>query len=107
MLKVLREMFLFVEYYIEYGVFMVYVRIMKGGVIYLFQSNCEVDDDFLSEILWYESNGYFRLFQRVYEGVKIEKKVFEVEFKVLFNIIKVESFELRVFLKYGRSLLEQ
>lgn len=36
MLKVLREMFLFVEYYIEYGVFMVYVRIMKGGVIYLF-----------------------------------------------------------------------
>lgn len=60
----------------------------------------------MSEILWHESNGYFRPLQRAHEGVKIEKKAFEAELKALLNIIKAESPELRVFLKYGRSPLE-
>lgn len=104
--KVLREAFPLVEHYIEHGVPMAYVRTMKGGVIYLLQSNREVDDELLSEILWHESSGYFRPLQRAHEGVKIEKKAFEAELKALLNIIKAESPELRVFLKYGRSPLE-
>ncbi|NJE60616.1 DNA double-strand break repair nuclease NurA [Thermococcus sp. 21S7] len=104
--KVLRKHFPKVEHFIENGVPMTYIRTMKGGVIYLLQSNREIDDDLLAEILWHERNGYFRPLQRAHEGVKIEKKAFEAELKALLNIIKAESPELRVFLKYGRSPLE-
>ncbi|ACJ16913.1 5'-3' nuclease [Thermococcus onnurineus NA1] len=104
--KVLRKHFPTVEHYIENGVAMAYIRTMKGGVIYLLQSNREINDELLSEILWHESNGYFRPLQRAHEGVKIEKKAFEAELAALLNIIKRESPELRVFLKYGRSPLE-
>ncbi|WP_297550631.1 DNA double-strand break repair nuclease NurA [Thermococcus sp.] len=104
--KVLRKYFPTVEEYIERGVPMAYIRTMRGGVIYLLQSNREINDELLSEILWHESNGYFRPLQRAHEGVKIEKKAFEVELRALLNIIKAESPELRVFLKYGRSPLE-
>ncbi len=83
-----------------------YIRTMKGGVIYLLQSNRTIDDELLSRVLWHESNGYFRPLQRAHEGVKIEKKAFEAELAALLNIIKKESPELRVFLKYGRSPLE-
>lgn len=83
-----------------------YIRTMKGGVIYLLQSNKEITDDLLAEILWHESNGYFRPLQRAHEGVKIEKKAFEAELRALLNIIKAENPELRAFLKYGRSPLE-
>ncbi|WP_258083695.1 DNA double-strand break repair nuclease NurA [Thermococcus thermotolerans] len=104
--KVLRKRFPKVEHFIENGVPMAYIRTMKGGVIYLLQSNRKIDDDLLAEILWHERNGYFRPLQRAHEGVKIEKKAFEAELKALLNIIKAESPELRVFLKYGRSPLE-
>ncbi|ASJ14937.1 DNA double-strand break repair nuclease NurA [Thermococcus radiotolerans] len=104
--KVLRKRFPKVEHFIENGVPMAYIRTMKGGVIYLLQSNREIDDDLLAEILWHERNGYFRPLQRAHEGVKIEKKAFEAELAALLNIIKAESPELRVFLKYGRSPLE-
>ncbi len=104
--KVLRKYFPTVEGYIERGVPMAYIRTMRGGVIYLLQSNREINDELLSEILWHESNGYFRPLQRAHEGVKIEKKAFEAELRALLNIIKAESPELRVFLKYGRSPLE-
>lgn len=85
---------------------MAYIRTMKGGVIYLLQSNEPINDELLSRILWHESNGYFRPLQRAHEGVKIEKRAFEAELAALLNIIKRESPELRVFLKYGRSPLE-
>ncbi len=104
--RVLRENFPTVERYIEHGVPMAYVRTMKGGVIYLLQSNRSIDDELLGRILWHESNGYFRPLQRAHEGVKIEKKAFEAELAALLNIIKVEAPHLRVFLKYGRSPLE-
>jgi len=104
--KVLREKFPRVEHYIEHGVSMAYIRTMKGGVIYLLQSNRPIDDELLSGILWHESNGYFRPLQRAHEGVKIEKKAFEAELAALLNIIKRENPHLRVFLKYGRSPLE-
>lgn len=103
---VLSGIFKNVEETITKGVPSAYIRTMKGGVIYLLQSNRDIDDDLLSEILWHESNGYFRPLQRAHEGVKIEKKAFEAELKALLNIIKAESPELRVFLKYGRSPLE-
>jgi len=104
--RVLRRYFPKVEHYIERGVPMAYVRTMRGGVIYLLQSNGEINDGLLSEVLWHESNGYFRPLQRAHEGVKIEKKAFEAELRALLNIIKAENPELRVFLKYGRSPLE-
>jgi NurA-like 5'-3' nuclease len=104
--KVLRKHFSTVEQYIKRGVAMAYIRTMKGGVIYLLQSNRTIDDELLSRVLWHESNGYFRPLQRAHEGVKIEKKAFEAELAALLNIIKKESPELRVFLKYGRSPLE-
>ncbi|WP_297497607.1 DNA double-strand break repair nuclease NurA [Thermococcus sp.] len=104
--RFLRETFPLVEHYIENGVPMAYIRTMKGGVIYLLQSNREINDELLSEILWHESNGYFRPLQRAHEGVKIEKKAFEAELSALLNIIKREAPHLRVFLKYGRSPLE-
>ncbi|WP_010479182.1 DNA double-strand break repair nuclease NurA [Thermococcus zilligii] len=104
--RFLRETFPLVEHYIENGVPMAYIRTMKGGVIYLLQSNREINDGLLSEILWHESNGYFRPLQRAHEGVKIETKAFEAELMALLNIIKAERPELRVFLKYGRSPLE-
>ena len=104
--KVLRKHFPTVEQYIENGVAMAYIRTMKGGVIYLFQTNGRIDDELLGRALWHESNGYFRPLQRAHEGVKIEKKSFEAELAALLNIIKKESPELRVFLKYGRSPLE-
>ena len=104
--KVLRKHFPTVEQYIENGVAMAYIRTMKGGVIYLLQTNGHIDDELLGRALWHESNGYFRPLQRAHEGVKIEKKSFEAELAALLNIIKKESPELRVFLKYGRSPLE-
>nr|WP_240921929.1 DNA double-strand break repair nuclease NurA [Thermococcus sp. ES12] len=104
--RVLRKSFPRVEHYIENGVPMAYIRTMKGGIIYLLQSNRTIDDDLLAEILWHEGNGYFRPLQRAHEGVKIEKKAFEAELNALLNIIKAETPELRVFLKYGRSPLE-
>ncbi|ASI99143.1 DNA double-strand break repair nuclease NurA [Thermococcus celer] len=104
--KVLRERFPTVERFIEKGVPMAYIRTMKGGVIYLLQSNRKIDDDLLAEILWHEGNGYFRPLQRAHEGVKIEKKAFEAELNAMLNIIKAERPELRAFLKYGRSPLE-
>ncbi len=104
--KVLREHFPTVEHYIENGVSMAYIRTMKGGVIYLMQSNREINYELLSEVLWHERNGYFRPLQRAHEGVKIEKKAFDAELAALLNIIKREAPHLRVFLKYGRSPLE-
>lgn len=104
--KILRKYFPTVEDYIERGVPMAYIRTMRGGVIYLLQSNRKITDDLLAEILWHESNGYFRPLQRAHEGVKIEKKAFEAELRALLNIIKAENPELRAFLKYGRSPLE-
>ncbi|AMQ18448.1 DNA double-strand break repair nuclease NurA [Thermococcus peptonophilus] len=103
---VLSGVFKNVEEMITKGVPSAYIRTMKGGVIYLLQSNRDIDDELLSGILWHESSGYFRPLQRAHEGVKIEKKAFEAELKALLNIIKAESPELRVFLKYGRSPLE-
>ncbi|ASJ13233.1 DNA double-strand break repair nuclease NurA [Thermococcus thioreducens] len=102
----LREFFPKIEDMSSRGVPSAYIRTMKGGVIYLLQSNREINDDLLAEILWHERNGYFRPLQRAHEGVKIEKKAFDAELKALLNIIKAESPELRVFLKYGRSPLE-
>jgi len=104
--KILRKYFPTVEDYIERGVPMAYIRTMRGGVIYLLQSNRKITDDLLAEILWHESNGYFRPLQRAHEGVKIEKKAFEAELRALLNIIKAKNPELRAFLKYGRSPLE-
>ncbi len=102
----LREFFPKIEEMSSRGVSSAYIRTMKGGVIYLLQSNNDINDELLGGILWHERNGYFRPLQRAHEGVKIEKKAFEAELKALLNIIKAESPELRVFLKYGRSPLE-
>ncbi|ASJ10487.1 5'-3' exonuclease [Thermococcus sp. P6] len=104
--RVLRKRFPAVKNTMERGVPMAYIRTMKGGVIYLLQSNREIDDDLLSALLWHERNGYFRPLQRAHEGVKIERKTFEAELGALLNTIKAENPELRVFLKYGRSPLE-
>lgn len=103
---VLEGRFKNIEDALDRGVNMAYIRTMKGGVIYLLQSNEPINDELLSRILWHESNGYFRPLQRAHEGVKIEKRAFEAELAALLNIIKRESPELRVFLKYGRSPLE-
>ncbi|WP_297508119.1 DNA double-strand break repair nuclease NurA [Thermococcus sp.] len=102
----LRKFFPKTEKMSSKGVYSAYIRTMRGGVIYLLQSNREINDELLSEILWHESSGYFRPLQRTHEGVKIEKKAFEAELSALLNIIKREAPHLRVFLKYGRSPLE-
>jgi len=88
------------------GVPSAYIRTMRGGIIYLLQSNREITDDLVASILWHESNGYFRPLQRAHQGVKIEKKKFENELRALLNILMAENPELRVFMKYGRSPLE-
>ncbi len=104
--KTLRKHFPLVDRYIAEGVSMAYIRTMKGGVIYLLQSNRKIDDELLARLLWHESNGYIRPLQRAHEGVKIEQKLFNAELEALLNHLKRKNPELRVFLKYGRSPLE-
>ncbi len=104
--KVLRDRFPLVEDRIESGVPMVYLRTMKGGIIYLVQSNRSIDEGLLGRMLVHEKGGYFRPLQRAHESVKIDNRTFESEVAALLNIIKKEAPELLVFFKYGRTPLE-
>ena len=104
--EILKKFFPKIEETSSKGVPSAYIRTMKGGIIYLIQSNREINDDLLSDVLTHESNGYFRPLQKAHVGVKIEKKLFDAELKALLNMIKAENPDLRVFLKYGRSPLE-
>ncbi len=104
--KALKKHFPLVDRYIAEGVPMAYVRTMKGGVIYLLQSNRKIGDELLARLLWHESNGYIRPLQKAHEGVKIEQKLFKAELEALLNHLRRKNPELRVFLKYGRSPLE-
>ena len=104
--KALRKHFPLVDRYISRGVSMAYIRTMRGGIIYLLQSNRRIDDELLAKLLWHESNGYIRPLQRAHEGVKIEQKLFKTELEALLNHLRRRNPELRVFLKYGRSPLE-
>ncbi|WP_457548803.1 DNA double-strand break repair nuclease NurA [Archaeoglobus sp.] len=103
--KVLKDFFPNVFETIKRGVSVAYVRAMKGGNIYMVQSNRRVDD-MLGMLLWHESNGYFRPLQKSHEGVKIEKKRFDMELAVLINMLSKDFPEVRIFTKYGRSPLE-
>ncbi len=104
--RALRKHFRLVDRYIAEGVPMAYIRTMRGGVIYLLQSNRKIDDELLARLLWHESNGYIRPLQKAHEGVKIEQKLFKAELEALLNHLKRKNPDLRVFLKYGRSPLE-
>ena len=104
--KVLEEYFPTVQEFIEKGVPSAYIRTMKGGVIYLLQSNRTINDELIGKLLWHESNGYIRPLQRAHEGVKIEQRMFKTELEALMNYLKRKNKELRVFIKYGRSPLE-
>ncbi|NJE07803.1 5'-3' exonuclease [Thermococcus sp. M39] len=104
--RVLRRYFPTVQEFIEKGVPSAYIRTMKGGVIYLLQSNRTIDDELIGKLLWHESSGYIRPLQRAHEGVKIEQKTFKAELEALMNYLKRKNKELRVFIKYGRSPLE-
>ncbi|WP_324736072.1 DNA double-strand break repair nuclease NurA [Thermococcus sp. SY098] len=104
--RVLRKYFPTVQEFIEKGVPSAYIRTMKGGVIYLLQSNRTIDDELIGKLLWHESSGYIRPLQRAHEGVKIEQRMFKAELEALMNYLKRKNKELRVFIKYGRSPLE-
>jgi len=104
--KVLRKYFPTIQRFIEMGVPSAYIRTMKGGVIYLLQSNISINDELIAKLLWHESNGYIRPLQRAHEGVKIEQKMFKAELEALMNYLKRKNKGLRVFVKYGRSPLE-
>ncbi len=104
--RVLRKYFPTVQEFIEKGVPSAYIRTMKGGVIYLLQSNRTINDELIGKLLWHESSGYIRPLQRAHEGVKIEQKAFKAELEALMNYLKRKNKELRVFIKYGRSPLE-
>ncbi|WP_457753199.1 DNA double-strand break repair nuclease NurA [Thermococcus sp.] len=104
--KILRKYFPTVQEFIEKGVPSAYIRTMKGGVIYLLQSNRIIDDELIGKLLWHESSGYIRPLQRAHGGVKIEQRMFKAELEALMNYLKRKNRELRVFIKYGRSPLE-
>jgi len=104
--RVLRKYFPTIQRFIESGVPSAYIRTMKGGVIYLLQSNISINDELIAKLLWHESNGYIRPLQKAHEGVKIEQRAFKVELEALMNYLKKKNKELRVFVKYGRSPLE-
>ncbi|USS39931.1 DNA double-strand break repair nuclease NurA [Thermococcus aggregans] len=104
--RVLRKYFPTIQRFIESGVPSAYIRTMKGGVIYLLQSNISISDELIAKLLWHESNGYIRPLQKAHEGVKIEQRAFKVELEALMNYLKKKNKELRVFVKYGRSPLE-
>ena len=104
--KVLRKYFPTIQRFIEMGVPLAYIRTMKGGVIYLLQSNISINNELIAKLLWHESNGYIRPLQRAHEGVKIEQKMFKAELEALMNYLKRKNKGLRVFVKYGRSPLE-
>ena len=104
--KVLRKYFPTIQRFIEMGIPSAYIRTMKGGVIYLLQSNISINDELIAKLLWHESNGYIRPLQRAHEGVKIEQKMFKAELEALMNYLKRKDKGLRVFVKYGRSPLE-
>ncbi len=104
--KVLRKYFPTIQRFIEMGVPSAYIRTMKGGIIYLLQSNISINDELIAKLLWHESNGYIRPLQRAHEGVKIEQKMFKAELEALMNYLKRKNKGLRVFVKYGRSPLE-
>lgn len=103
--RVLKDFFPNVFETIKRGISVAYVRTMKGGNIYMVQSNRRVDD-MIGMLLWHESNGYFRPLQKSHEGVKIEKKRFDMELAVLINMLRKDFPEVRVFTKYGRSPLD-
>ena len=104
--RILKRHFPTLQEFIEKGVPSAYIRTIKGGVIYLLQSNRTIDDGLVGKILWHESGGYIRPLQRAHEGVKIEQKRFRVELEALMNYLKRKNKELRVFIKYGRAPLE-
>ena len=104
--KALRKYFPTIQRFIEMGVPSAYIRTMKGGIIYLLQSNISINDELIAKLLWHESNGYIRPLQRAHEGVKIEQKMFKAELEALMNYLKRKNKGLRVFVKYGRSPLE-
>ena len=104
--KVLRKYFPTIQRFIEMGIPSAYIRTMKGGVIYLLQSNISINNELIAKLLWHESNGYIRPLQRAHEGVKIEQKMFKAELEALMNYLKRKDKGLRVFVKYGRSPLE-
>ncbi len=104
--RVLRNYFPTVQEFIEKGVPSAYIRTMKGGVIYLLQSNNLIDDELIGKLLWHENSGYIRPLQKSHEGVKIEQHIFRIELDALMNYLKRKNKELRVFIKYGRSPLE-
>jgi len=104
--RILKRHFPTLQEFIEKGVPSAYIRTIRGGVIYLLQSNRTIDDGLVGKILWHESGGYIRPLQRAHEGVKIEQKRFRVELEALMNYLKRKNKELRVFIKYGRAPLE-
>lgn len=104
--RILKSHFPTLQEFIEKGVPSAYIRTMKGGVIYLLQSNRTIDDELIGKLLWHESGGYIRPLQRAHEGVKIEQKMFKAELEALMNYLKRKNKELRVFIKYGRAPLE-
>ncbi|ADG13477.1 NurA domain protein [Methanocaldococcus infernus ME] len=90
--------------YINLGVPLAFIRAMKGGYIFNIQSNLDIDEELISNILSHVVSGYIYPLKKAHEGVKIEKRWFDELVRELTFKLKKEG--LGAYIKYGRYILE-
>ncbi|CAB50132.1 Putative 5' to 3'nuclease, nura homolog [Pyrococcus abyssi GE5] len=89
----------------ERGVYVAYVRLQEGDVIYMLQSTKKIRD-ILPLVLSHKSGGYIEPLRIAHNTVKISQREADMALSALINSLRAQEPMLKIFVKYGRMPLE-